>query len=101
MGSKYRREDIKMTIVIKTQDGNLIFNPTNIYVTTGDGEDCYTGYVYAVIDSNIKVNIGTYVEWLATDLVEQIFNGLKEIGTLKDCAGCMVFTYEMPKEFEG
>ena len=88
-----------MTIVIKTQDGNLILNPTNIYVVTGDGTDCYTGCVYAVTDSNVKVNIGTYAEWYATAIIEQIFDGLKEIGTLKDCAGCMVFTYEMPKEF--
>lgn len=86
-----------MTIVIKTQSGNLVFNPKNIYVCTNEqvfelrnitgenGGDC--DY------------LGAYkTEKRAREIIFDIYNHLDDVASIREYVGCPVFAYEMPKE---
>lgn len=83
-----------MTIVIKTQMGALVFNPTRINVTSG----CEV-INFDTRHPSCEDLLGEYKnKERAQEVVDEILNQLNEIGTLSGCAGLPVYCYEMPKE---
>ena len=89
-----------MTIVIKTQDNwnnisKLVFNPIRIEMDYLHGKDAK---ILAITECNTEA-LGTYKsESKGQRIIDDIYSKLNDMHTYKDNAGCMVFTYQMPKE---
>lgn len=86
-----------MTIVIKTQSGNIVFNPQNIYMCVY--EEVFE--IRNVINENDNINdyLGAYkTEKRAREIIADIYRRLEDVGSIREYVGCPVFTYEMPKE---
>lgn len=89
-----------MTIVIRTQSGNLVFNPKNIYLSEAENEDDdFSTYNLKSFNSGQSDDIlGMYdSSERAQDIMFDIFNHLADISSTAEYVGCPVFAYEMPK----
>lgn len=87
-----------MTIVIKSQSGDIIFNPNKIilepYGTNAEGYN-----VSNILPNNARDYIGKYpTKKRAEEVINEIFDGIEFAGSCKEYVGCPVFTYKMPKE---
>jgi hypothetical protein len=89
-----------MTIVIKTQSGNLVFNPKNIYVDGLPLSRTVPSFEIKTIGGPGENDVlGIYKSRERTqEVADEILDQLNEIGTLAGCAGLPVYCYEMPKE---
>ena len=86
-----------MTIVIRTQSENLIFNPKNIYVCSY--EQVYELRNIVGENENNTDFLGAYkTEKRAREIISDIYNRLNDIASIREYVGCPVFTYQMPKE---
>ena len=82
-----------MTIVVKIQGGNLVFNPENIYVCKDE-----KGFTIRTI-TTMSEELGTYkTKKRAEEIIADIYRRLEDVGSIREYVGCPVFAYEMPKE---